>query len=96
MFDGSTEDLPSYLQSYDEYLEETDQTSEDVFDDYADNMYEQDMYDYYQKLEDENKFVLIYNTNNIKEYKIPGTNICKTETLENSKVICKLYYKKGN
>ena len=96
MFDGSTEDLPSYLQSYDEYLEDTDQTPEDVFDDYADNIYEQDMYDYYQKLEDENKFVLIYNTNSIREYIIPGTNIHKTETLENGKTICKLYYKKGN
>ena len=62
MFDGSTEDLPSYIPGYDEYLEETNQTPEDVFDDYADDMYEQDMYDYYQKLEDENKFVLIYNT----------------------------------
>lgn len=96
MFDGSTEDLPSYLQSYDEYLEETDQTPEDVFDDCADNMYEQDMYDYYQKLEDKNKFVLIYNTSSIREYIIPGTNIHKTENLENGKVICTLYYKKGN
>ena len=89
MFDGLTEDLPSYLPGYDEYLEETNQTPEDVFDNYADDMYEQDMYDYYQKLEDENKFVLIYNTSSIREYIIPGTNICKTETLKNSKVICK-------
>ena len=93
MFD--TRDLDSYLPGYDDYLEETHQTFEDVFDEHADDMYEQYMHNYYQKLEDENKFVLIYNTSSIREYIIPGTNICKTEKLENGKVICTSYYKKG-
>lgn len=93
MFD--TRDLNSYLPGYDDYLEETHQTFSDIFDEHADDMYEQYMHEYYQKLEDENKFVLIYNTSSIREYIIPGTNICKTEKLENGKVICTSYYKKG-
>ena len=53
------------------------------------------MSDYYQKLEDENKFVLIYNTASIREYIIPGTNIHKTEQLVNGKVKTTSYFKTG-
>ena len=33
MFDGSTEDLPSYIPGYDEYLEEQE-TDYDAYDEY--------------------------------------------------------------
>ena len=35
MFDGSTEDLPSYIPGYDEYLEEQE-TDYDAYDEYID------------------------------------------------------------
>ena len=37
MFDGSTEDLPSYIPGYDEYLEEREkETDYDAYDEYID------------------------------------------------------------
>ena len=37
MFDGSTEDLPSYIPGYDEYLEEREkETDYDTYDEYID------------------------------------------------------------
>ena len=65
-------------EEYDMWQEEERQRQEDYFDNQADELYEQYVSDYYQKLEDENKFVLIYNTSTIREYIIPGTNIHKT------------------
>ena len=42
MFDGSTEDLPSYIPGYEEWLEEreqeTDYGSYDAYDEYIDNL----------------------------------------------------------
>ena len=42
MFDGSTEDLPSYIPGYEEWLEErekeTDYGSYDAYDKYIDNL----------------------------------------------------------
>ena len=71
------------------------QKQEDYFDNQADDLYEQYVSDYYQKLEDEHKFVLIYNTSTIREYIIPGTNIHKTEQLVNGKVKTTSYFKTG-
>lgn len=83
-----TRDLPSYIPGYDEYLEQCAITEEDI-----DDMYEQYMDEYYQKLD--NKFILINNTSTIREYTIPGTNIYKTERLSNGDIIATSYYKKG-
>ena len=94
MFD--IKDLDSYLPGYDDYLEETHQTFADVFDEHADDMYEQYLHEYYQKLEDENKFVLIYNTSTVREYIVPGTNVHKTEKLENGIVTHTSYFKSIN
>ena len=82
-------------EEYDMWQEEERQRQEDYFDNQADELYEQYVSDYYQKLEDENKFVLIYNTASIREYIIPGTNIHKTEQLVNGKVITTSYFKTG-
>ena len=82
-------------EEYDMWQEEERQRQEDYFDNQADELYEQYVSDYYQKLEDENKFVLIYNTSTIREYIIPGTNIHKTEQLVNGKVITTSYFKTG-
>ena len=80
-------------EEYDMWQEEERQRQEDYFDNQADELYEQYVSDYYQKLEDENQFVLIYNTSTIREYIIPGTNIHKTERLANGKVITTSYFK---
>lgn len=80
-------------EEYDMWQEEERQRQEDYFDNKADEMYEQYVHDYYQKLEDEHQFVLIYNTASIREYIIPGTNIHKTEQLENGKVKVTSYFK---
>lgn len=82
-------------EEYDMWQSEERQRQEDYFDNQADELYEQYVSDYYQKLEDENQFVLIYNTASIREYIIPGTNIHKTEQLENGKVKTTAYYKSG-
>ena len=82
-------------EEYDMWQEEERQRQEDYFDNQADELYEQYVSDYYQKLEDENKFVLIYNTSTIREYIIPGTNIHKTEQLANGKVKTTSYFKTG-
>ena len=79
-------------EEFDMWQEER-QRQEDYFDDHADEMYEQYMLDYYQQLEDENKFVLIYNTNTVREYIIPGTNIHKYESLVDGKVKATSYFK---
>ena len=75
-----------------------DNEQEECQDDdyYVDNIYESQVNDYYQHLEDENKFVLIYNTSTIREYIIPGTNIHKIEQLNNNKVISTIYFKSNN
>ena len=75
-----------------------DNEQEECQDDdyYVDNIYESQVNDYYQHLEDENKFVLIYNTSTIREYIIPGTNINKIEQLNNNKVISIIYFKSNN
>ena len=82
-------------EEYDMWQAEQRQRQEDYFDNQADELYEQYVSDYYQKLEDENKFVLIYNTSTIREYIIPGTNIHKTEQLANGKVKTTSYFKTG-
>ena len=82
-------------EEYDMWQEEERQRQEDYFDNQADELYEQYVSDYYQKLEDENQFVLIYNTSTIREYIIPGTNIHKTEQLANGKVKTTSYFKTG-
>ena len=82
-------------EEYDMWQAEQRQRQEDYFDNQTDELYEQYVSDYYQKLEDENKFVLIYNTSTIREYIIPGTNIHKTEQLANGKVITTSYFKTG-
>lgn len=82
-------------EEYDMWQEEERQRQEDYFDNQADELYEQYVSDYYQELEDENQFVLIYNTSTIREYIIPGTNIHKTEQLANGKVKTTSYYKSG-
>ena len=80
-------------EEYDMWQSETRQRQEDYFDNQADELYEQYVSDYYQKLEDEHKFVLIYNTSTIREYIIPGTNIHKTEQLVNGEEITRSYIK---
>ena len=82
-------------EEYDMWQEEERQRQEDYFDNQADEFYEQYVSYYYQKLEDEHKFVLIYNTSTITAYIIPGTNIHKTEQLENGKVKTTSYFKTG-
>ena len=75
-----------------------DNEQEECQDDdyYVDDIYERQVNDYYQHLEDENKFVLIYNTSTIIEYIIPSTNIHKIEQLNNNKVISTIYFKSNN
>ena len=82
-------------EEYDMWQSEERQRQEDYFNNQADELYEQYVSDYYQKLEDEHKFVLIYNTSTIREYIIPGTNIHKTEQLANGKVKTTSYFKTG-
>ena len=82
-------------EEYDMWQAEQRQRQEDYFDNHSDELYEQYVSDYYQKLEDEHKFVLIYNTSTIREYIIPGTNIHKTEQLANGKVKTTSYFKTG-
>ena len=82
-------------EEYDLWQSEERQRQEDYFDNQADDLYEQYVSDYYQKLEDENQFVLIYNTSTVREYIIPGTNIHKTEQLVNGKVKTTSYFKTG-
>ena len=82
-------------EEYDMWQSEERQRQEDYFDNHADEMYEQYVSDYYQSLENKNMFVLIYNTASIREYIIPGTNIHKTEQLENGKVKTTSYFKTG-
>ena len=50
--------------------------------------------EYYEQLEKENKFVLIFNTATRKEYIVPNTDVYKVETYENGKLIAKCYGKK--
>ena len=83
-------------EEFDLWQEEERQRQEDYFDEHADEMYEQYVSDYYQSLEDKNMFILIYNTSTIREYIVPGTNIHKSERLENGKVVCTSYYKQYN
>ena len=82
-------------EEFDMWQEEERQRQEDYFDERADELYEQYISDYYQKLDDDKQFVLIYNTASIREYIIPGTNIHKTEHLENGKIKTTSYWKRG-
>ena len=70
-----------------------DQQQDDYFDYHADEMYEQYVSDYYQAFEDNNKFVLIYDTSTVKEYIVPGTNVHKIEQYENNKLKTVEYFK---
>ena len=83
-------------EEYDIWQEEERQRQEDYFDNHADEMYEQYVSDYYQNLEDKNMFVLIYNTSTVREYIVPGTNVHKTEKLENGIVTHTSYFKSIN
>ena len=83
-------------EEYDIWQEEERQRQEDYFDNHADDMYEQYITDYYQSLEDKNMFVLIYNTSTVREYIVPGTNVHKTEKLQNGIVTCTSYFKSIN
>ena len=83
-------------EEYDIWQEEELQRQEDYFDNHADEMYEQYVSDYYQNLEDKNMFVLIYNTSTVREYIVPGTNVHKTEKLENGIVTHTSYFKSIN
>ena len=83
-------------EEYDIWQEEERQRQEDYFDNHADELYEQYLSDYYQNLEDKNMFVLIYNTSTVREYIVPGTNVHKTEKLENGIVTSTSYFKSIN
>ena len=83
-------------EEYDIWQEEERQRQEDYFDNHADDMYEQYVSDYYQSLEDKNMFVLIYNTSTVREYIVPGTNVHKTEKLENGIVKYTSYFKSND
>lgn len=81
-------------EEYDEWLNDERIRQEDYFDNHADEMYEQYVTEEYERYERENRFVLIYNTSSLREYIIPGTNIHKTESLKDGKVVCTSYFKK--
>ena len=83
-------------EEYDIWQEEERQRQEDYFDNHADELYEQYVSNYYQSLEDKNMFVLIYNTSTVREYIVPGTNVHKTEKLENGIVTHTSYFKSIN
>ena len=83
-------------EEYDIWKEEEHQKQEDYFDNRSDEIYEQYVSDYYQSLEDKNMFVLIYNTSTVREYIVPGTNVHKTEKLENGIVTHTSYFKSIN
>ena len=83
-------------EEYDIWQDEERQRQEDYFDNHEDDMYEQYVSDYYQNLEDKNMFVLIYNTSTVREYIVPGTNVHKTEKLENGIVTHTSYFKSIN
>ena len=83
-------------EEYDIWQEEERQRQEDYFDNHADELYEQYVSDYYQSLEDKNMFVLIYNTSTVREYIVPGTNVHKTEKLENGIVTYTSYFKSND
>ena len=83
-------------EEYDIWQEEERQKQEDYFDNHEDELYDQYVSDYYQSLEDKNMFVLIYNTSTVREYIIPGTNVHKTEKLENGIVTSTSYFKSIN
>lgn len=81
-------------EEFDLWQEEERQRQEDYFDEHADEMYEQYVFDYYQKLEDENKFVLISDTPKRKEYIVPGTNVHKMVVYDdNGNIISTSHYK---
>lgn len=81
-------------EEFDLWQEEERQRQEDYFDAHADEMYEQYVSDYYQQLENEHKFVLIYNTSTIREYIVPGTNVHKVESIKDGKIVATSYFKK--
>lgn len=76
-----------------ELLSDEQKCLEDYFDDHADEMYEKYVEKKYDKID--NQFVCVYNTSTVREYIIPGTNIHKTEIIDNDKVKSTIYYKKG-
>lgn len=51
MFDGSTEDLPSYIPGYDEYLEQ--QKKETDYDEYIDMLIDEQILERLEKEENE-------------------------------------------
>ena len=56
MFDGSTEDLPSYIPGYDEWLEEREQeTDYAAYDDYIDRLVDEQILERLEKENNEQK-----------------------------------------
>ena len=54
MFNGSTEDLPSYIPGYDEYLEELERnTNYDAYDEYVDMLIDEQILERLEKEENE-------------------------------------------
>lgn len=56
MFDGSTEDLPSYIPGYDEWLEEQEQeTDYAAYDKYIERLVDEQILERLEKEKDEQK-----------------------------------------
>ena len=54
MFDSSTEDLPSYIPGYDEYLEELERNIDyDAYDEYVDMLIDEQILERLEKEENE-------------------------------------------
>lgn len=56
MFDGSTEDLPSYIPGYDDWLEEREkETDYDAYDEYIDRLIDEQILERLEKENNEQK-----------------------------------------
>lgn len=56
MFDGSTEDLPSYIPGYDDWCEEQEkETDYDAYDDYIDRIVDEQILERLEKEKNEQK-----------------------------------------
>lgn len=54
MFDGSTEDLPSYIPGYDDWCEEHEkETDYDAYDEYIDKLIDEQILERLEKEKDE-------------------------------------------
>ena len=83
-------------EEYKEWFDEEYIRQENEFSNYADEIYAKYITEEYEKYEKANKFVLIYDTDTLREYIIPGTNIHKTESLKDGKITCTSYFKSMN